>query len=128
MMEQRLRAGATPETQSFRDLYNLWVRCAEEIYSQLAHSDAFCKLQADLGNATLRLRAQQQKLIEQWLKQFDLPTRAEINSVHLQLKQMRERVTQLERVATAESRPVEKSAPLRAKAKRKGTKTSVTRE
>jgi hypothetical protein len=130
MMEQRLRgdAHAADEMKSLRDLYNLWVRCAEEIYSQLAHSEAFCKLQADLGNATLRLRTRQQKIIEQVLKQFDLPTRAEINSVHLQLRQMRERIAQLECAAAVTTSSAAESESVRAKRRSKGTsRRSVNR-
>jgi class III poly(R)-hydroxyalkanoic acid synthase PhaE subunit len=70
----------------YRDLYNLWVECGEQVYAKVAHSEAYCKLQAELGNAAMRLRARQQQVIEHWLKQFDLPTRAELNTVHRQLR------------------------------------------
>jgi hypothetical protein len=108
-------AGVRDGVKSFRDLYNLWVDRAERIYSQLAHSDEFCKLQGDLGNATFRLRARQQQIAEFLLKQFDLPTRSELNSVHLQLKQMREKVAALESARTSSHPPKPTKVSSRAK-------------
>lgn len=88
LVQERLRERNSRQEpiKQYRDLYNLWVECGEQVYAKVAHSDAYCKLQAELGNATMRLRAQQQKVIEHWLKQFDLPTRAELNTVHRQLR------------------------------------------
>lgn len=86
---------------SYRELYDLWVDCAERVFAKVAHSDAYGKLQAELGNATIRLKARQQKVIEYALKQFDLPTRSEVNSVHLQLRQLKQKLAALEQRAGA---------------------------
>jgi class III poly(R)-hydroxyalkanoic acid synthase PhaE subunit len=98
LLEQRVRererSNATVAT--YRELYDLWVECGEQVYAQVAHSDAYAKLQAELGNATMRLRARQQKVIERGLKQFDLPTRSELNTVHRQLRELRAKVAALE--------------------------------
>jgi len=100
---------------SYRDLYNLWVECAEQVYSKVAQSDAYSRLQAQLGNASMRLRAHQQKIIEHALRQFDLPTRSEINSVHLQLRELKQKVALLERSETPRAavrkRPAAKKSP-----------------
>lgn len=88
---------------TYRDLYDLWVECAEQVYAKVAHSDAYSKLQAQLGNASMRLRARQQKVIEHGLKQFDLPTRSEVNSMHLQLRQLKQKVAMLEGANVAEA-------------------------
>lgn len=92
LLERRVRErhaaqGSGASSVGFRELYDLWVECGEQVYAQVAHSEAYCRLQAQLGNATMQLRARQQKLIEHALKQFDLPTRAELNSVHRQLRE-----------------------------------------
>ncbi|HEY5808639.1 MAG TPA: poly(R)-hydroxyalkanoic acid synthase subunit PhaE [Povalibacter sp.] len=81
---------------SYRDLYDLWVECAEHVYAEVAHSDAYSKLQAQLGNATMRLRSRQQRIAEYSLRQLDLPTRSEINSVHQQLRQLKQRLALLD--------------------------------
>lgn len=98
-------AAATPGSDNYRELYDLWVECGEQVFSQVAHSDAYCKLQAQLGNAAMRLRARQQAVIERGLKQFDLPTRSELNTVHKQMRELRERLATLEaQLAEARSR------------------------
>jgi class III poly(R)-hydroxyalkanoic acid synthase PhaE subunit len=88
----RERSSGGAAVQELRDLHKLWVECGEAIFAKVAHSEAYCKLQAEFSNATLRLRAGQQKIIEQWLKQFDLPTRAELNTVHRQLREQKDKL------------------------------------
>jgi class III poly(R)-hydroxyalkanoic acid synthase PhaE subunit len=83
-----------PITQ-YRELYDLWVECGEQVYAKVAHSPAYGKLQAELGNAAMRVRSHQQKVLEQGLKQFDLPTRSELNTVHRQLREQREQLREL---------------------------------
>jgi class III poly(R)-hydroxyalkanoic acid synthase PhaE subunit len=80
----------------YRELYDLWVECGEKVYAQVAHSEAYAKLQAQVGNAAIKLRAKQQTVIERSLKYFDLPTRAELNTVHKQMRELRERIASLE--------------------------------
>lgn len=98
LLEQRVREheGKGEAPGSYRDLYDLWVDCAEQVYAKVAHSEAYCKLQAQLGNASMRLRSRQQKVIEHGLKQFDLPTRSELNTVHRQLREQKQRIANLE--------------------------------
>jgi class III poly(R)-hydroxyalkanoic acid synthase PhaE subunit len=81
---------------NYRELYDLWVECGEKVYAQVAHSEAYAKLQAQVGNAAIKLRAKQQAVIERGLKYFDLPTRAELNTVHKQMRELRERIASLE--------------------------------
>ena len=98
LLEQRVRERnlAKQPIGEWRELYNLWVECGEQVFSQVAHTDAYSKLQAELGNAAVRLRARQQTLLEQALRQFDLPTRSELNTVHRQIRELRERLATLE--------------------------------
>jgi class III poly(R)-hydroxyalkanoic acid synthase PhaE subunit len=81
---------------NYRELYDLWVECGEKVFAQLAHSESYAKLQAQVGNAAIKLRAKQQVVIERGLKFFDLPTRAELNTVHKQMRELRERIATLE--------------------------------
>lgn len=80
----------------YRELYDLWVDCGEKVFAQVAHSEAYAKLQAQVGNAAIKLRAKQQAMIERNLKYFDLPTRSELNTVHKHMREMRERIVSLE--------------------------------
>jgi class III poly(R)-hydroxyalkanoic acid synthase PhaE subunit len=76
-------------TASIKSLYDLWIECAEEVYGGVAHSPEYCRLIADLANSGNAVRAEQQRELESWARQFDLPTRAEVNSLHQQVKQLR---------------------------------------
>ena len=98
MVERRMREKQSfkPSASEYRELYDLWVECGEKIFAEVAHSEAYCKLQARVGNAAIRVRARQQALLERMLKQFDLPTRSELNTVHKQMRELRERVASLE--------------------------------
>jgi len=89
-------AGAAPGIDDYRELYNLWVECGEKVFAQVAHSEPYGKLQAQLGNAAIRLKTRQQAVLERALKQFDLPTRSELNTVHKQMRELRERIATLE--------------------------------
>ena len=86
----------TPGINNYRELYDLWVECGEKVFAEVAHSEAYAKLQAQVGNAFIRLRAKQQAVIERGLKYFDLPTRSELNTVHKQMRELRERLATLE--------------------------------
>jgi Poly(R)-hydroxyalkanoic acid synthase subunit (PHA_synth_III_E) len=74
---------------SIKGVYDLWIDCAEEVYGSVAHSPEYCQLISDLANSSNAVRAEQQHELESWARQFDLPTRAEVNSLHQQVKQLR---------------------------------------
>ncbi len=84
-----------------RRLYDLWIECGEQAFAQQARGEVFGLLQGEMVNAGMRVRAAQQTIAENFLKSLDLPTRAELNSVHKRLKDLRERVEQLEQAASA---------------------------
>jgi class III poly(R)-hydroxyalkanoic acid synthase PhaE subunit len=98
LLEQRVRERdlANNPISEWRELYDLWVECGEQVFSQVAHSDAYGKLQAELGNAAVRLRARQQTIFEHELRQFDLPTRSELNTIHRQIRELRDRLEALD--------------------------------
>jgi polyhydroxyalkanoate synthase subunit PhaE len=92
---QTLKASGESITDTPR-LYGLWIECGEQAFAKHARGDAFGRLQGELVNAGLQVRIAQQTIAENFLKSLDLPTRAELNSVHKRLKEMRERIEQLE--------------------------------
>lgn len=103
-MVEKLIRERQPEQKitNYRELYDLWVDCGEKVFAQVAHSESYAKLQAQVGNAAIKLRARQQAVIERGLKHFDLPTRAELNTVHKQMRELRERVATLEAQLSAQ--------------------------
>src|SRR5258706_119102 len=83
----RLKSGAPPG--SMKEIYEEWVEAAEGVYAQAARGSAFMQAQAELTNALSQLRSAQRELVEEWTKQLDLPTRAELNSLHQQLRELK---------------------------------------
>lgn len=93
LLEKRIRErAATEPVRDVREIYDLWIECGEQVYAKCAHSDAYCQTQAAFANATSELRTKQQAVIERGLKLFDLPTRAELNGVHRQLRELNEKL------------------------------------
>jgi class III poly(R)-hydroxyalkanoic acid synthase PhaE subunit len=84
-LSPRLQSGSMPS--SMKEIYDLWVETAEGAYSQAAHGAAFMSAQAELSNAMSQLRIAQREMFEEWARQFDLPTRAELNTLHQQVRQ-----------------------------------------
>ena len=78
-----------------RALYDLWVECAEEVFAKLSHDPAFIQLLGDSMNSFMRLRKRQGAVLDRLLRQFDLPTRAEINSMHRKLNELAKRIEAL---------------------------------
>ncbi len=89
----KLQSGGMPG--SMKEIYDNWVESAESAYNSAAHGAAFMQAQAEVSNALSELRVAQREMLEEWGKQFDLPTRAEINSLHQQVKQLTEAVRKL---------------------------------
>ncbi|MGE0188212.1 MAG: poly(R)-hydroxyalkanoic acid synthase subunit PhaE [Steroidobacteraceae bacterium] len=91
-----IRASQGKPVTGMRELYELWIECGEQAFAELAPDESFITAQAASGNALSRLKIAQNVLIERWLKSYDLPTRSELNSVHLRLRSLTTRIAQLE--------------------------------
>jgi class III poly(R)-hydroxyalkanoic acid synthase PhaE subunit len=80
-------AGNTPA-----DLYDAWIDCAEGTYAQAAHSERFARLLAELCNISSAFKVERGKLTEQIARHLDLPSRAEIDTLHRQVRALTEAV------------------------------------
>jgi hypothetical protein len=69
--------------------YDEWIASAEAAYATLAHGAAFARLLGELCNTLNALKVQRGKLLEYFARQLDLPTRAEIDSLHQQIRALR---------------------------------------
>jgi class III poly(R)-hydroxyalkanoic acid synthase PhaE subunit len=81
---------SAPSDEALHALYDNWIDCAEQAYARAAHSDEFSEAMAELVNASSEWRRNLKDGIEQYAKLFDLPTRAEMNSVLQRLKAVEE--------------------------------------
>jgi hypothetical protein len=70
--------------------YDEWIDSAEAAYATLAHGATFARLLGDLCNTLNALKLQRGKLLEYFARQLDLPTRAEVDSLHQQIRVLRE--------------------------------------
>jgi len=87
-------AGKTPA-----ELYDAWIDCAEGTYAQAAHSERFARLLAELCNISSAFKVERGKLTEQIARHLDLPSRAEVDTLHRQVHAL----TTAIRAATASS-------------------------
>jgi len=106
---QGLAAASDPVADT-RRLYTLWIESSEQAFAQHAKQEVFGRLQGELVNAGVQVKVAQQTIAEYFLKSLDLPTRAELNSVHKRLKDLRERLDHLEGTASDVGRGGDRSA------------------
>lgn len=90
------RAQSNEPIGSLRAMYDLWVDSGEEAFAAAAHGAEFTKAQAELNEALMELKAEQQKQVEDWARALDLPTRTEMNTILKRLNTLRRRVRELE--------------------------------
>ena len=89
-------AGSAPgaSLQQSLKVYELWVSCAEEAYAATARTDEFARLQSELANVSAALLVEQRRHAESLVRAFGLPTRAEVDALYEQLKELRQRVAE----------------------------------
>jgi hypothetical protein len=78
--------------------YDEWIESAEAAYASLAHGATFARLLGELCNTLNALKVQRGKLLEYFSRQLDLPTRTEVDSLHQQVRQLREQSRERSRV------------------------------
>lgn len=83
-------------------LYDSWIECAEEAYANTAHSDAFCDGLSEHVNAAADWRRESTAGIEAWAKLWDLPTRSEINTLTLRVRELDAQLASLRARAASE--------------------------
>lgn len=111
------------QIESPRALFDLWVDAAEEAYAEIALSQEFRKVYAELANAQMRLRAGIQAQIEQASRLFDLPTRSELDGAHRKIVELERAVRRLrDAVAPGQGGPPAPAQPSPRPAARKAAK------
>jgi class III poly(R)-hydroxyalkanoic acid synthase PhaE subunit len=80
-------------------IYDAWIDCAEEAYAQDAHGEPFARLLADLCNILSEFKIERGKLLEALARQFDWPSRAEVDSLHRQVGILRSAAVKAKGVA-----------------------------
>jgi hypothetical protein len=89
VLKKRL-ADSPPAAKSPAELYDAWIDCAEGTYHQAAHSDSFARLLAELCNISSAFKVERGKLSEQIARHLDLPSRAEVDSLHREVRALQD--------------------------------------
>ena len=86
------KRGASDETlrTSSAAIYDAWIDSAEAAYAQAAHTEPFARLLADLCNILSAFKIERGKLLEALARQLDWPSRAEVDSLHRQVRSLTE--------------------------------------
>ena len=90
-MQKRSAAGGTAPS-SPAALYDAWIDSAEQAYAQAAHGEAFTRSLADLCNILSAFKIERGKMLEALARQLDLPSRAEVDSLHRQVRDLTDAV------------------------------------
>jgi Poly(R)-hydroxyalkanoic acid synthase subunit (PHA_synth_III_E) len=80
-LAERPAARSSPEM-----LYSSWIDCAEQAYAQAAHGEPFARTIGDLCNILSEFKIERGRLLERIARHLDLPSRAEIDSLHHQVR------------------------------------------
>lgn len=90
-LQDKLAERAEPGRQidSLKALYDLWVDAAEEAYAEIALTDEFRAVYAEMVNTQMRVRQMQQQHTEQVCQQLGMPTRTEVSSLGERLQALR---------------------------------------
>jgi polyhydroxyalkanoate synthesis regulator phasin len=107
--------------KSLKEVYAKWVDVCEEIYARYAMTEEYTKLYGEVVNALMTFKKQQNKMTDDMMDQFNLPTRQEVDSLHERLHALRREVAELK--AALKPKPAA-AAPKAEKPAKKGKKKS----
>jgi class III poly(R)-hydroxyalkanoic acid synthase PhaE subunit len=83
------RAAAEPSfAVSPAAAYDAWIESAEAAYAQAAHGEAFARSMGELCDLLSEFKAERGKLLEAFAKHLDLPSRAEVDSLHRKVREL----------------------------------------
>ncbi len=89
LYERLVEAGDTGKPlASLRELYDLWVDCAEKAYSEVVATREFAQIQARVVNTAASLKQHLQETLERTANASNLPTRQELDAAHQAIKKL----------------------------------------
>jgi class III poly(R)-hydroxyalkanoic acid synthase PhaE subunit len=70
------------QLDSMRSVYDLWVDCCEEVYSESVTTNEYVEIHGNLINALMALKQHSRMLVDEILEGFNMPTRQELSVLH----------------------------------------------
>lgn len=110
------QAQSADPIRNFQQLYALWIECGERAYAKTANDPEFIRLQAELAQRALCMRNVQRRFAERIARALDLPTRAEVNALHLAVRDLKRQLQERD-VQAASSASNKKSSGHKPQAK-----------
>lgn len=84
----RMAEGDEPIT-SVKELYKVWVDCSEEVYGNEALTDDYTRRYGEMINALMALKQQQARMVDDFAESMNMPTRAEMETLHQRFQSSR---------------------------------------
>lgn len=125
-LQSEFASGGGPA--SIRALYDAWVVCSEEVHAERVATQDYMKLHGRLVNALMAYRRQAGKLMDEWAKATNMPTREEVDALHRKLKDTRAELRALQTGAGVERTDGKKKRKAAKKSKKKAGKKRATRQ
>lgn len=98
-MIERVQNGGVP--QSAKDLINLWITTADEVFVEEFGKQGYIETQGRLLNATMLYKVRERAILESFLEAYGLPTRSELDETHQTIYELRREVKTLKREVKA---------------------------
>ena len=94
-IDRMLDEGALPE--NYKEIYILWIKTLEGHYMTLLKSDEYTRILHKTLDALVLFRKAKSAIIEDFLKDFPIPTQSEMDELYKDLYLLKKRVTALEK-------------------------------
>ena len=88
-MQALHKFGTGQPPQSFKDMQNQWTNAAEDVYAAFAIGPEHAELYSAMVNASLAWQKQFAKVMNDIAAQAGLPTRAEIDGLHDEIRRLK---------------------------------------
>ncbi len=116
------------EPADFETTCRLWIDCAEQAFSELAHTDGYAQKYASLIDTFVKLIAQYKKIQARQAGPFNAPSRDELNQVHQRSAGAREAILKLEQRVAELEQEVRRLQPKKLRPAAQGSAASKTRK
>jgi class III poly(R)-hydroxyalkanoic acid synthase PhaE subunit len=93
-MSEKVKAGDSFD--GLRAIYNLWIDCGEEAYTELVAATEFPLMQAEMVNALMRMKRHEQLMVEEVMTALNMPTRGELDTTHKRVYELRQQLCRLQ--------------------------------
>ncbi len=85
------------EVTSLRELYDLWVDCAEEAYARFANSEEYSKLYGKVVNALMAFKQEERRLVDEFFSAIGAPSSRDFNNLARQQHELRRDLFRVQR-------------------------------